>query len=205
MIKKILLLPFFSFLLFACDQQEEYEGDFKQTITIHNESNFEAFELQNTWDTVLLNRLTVDLATYVLRKPAVATWETKFDDEFRAYYQKHARELEWIYTIEHQDTLFFFLVRDGRDNRGKANRGVGGKLVLSQESNTENKITYFEELFVTKIIERKQIEALGRKFLSAVSENQELDAFIEAQNKQIEWPDGRLFYSVQKSEWRYVE
>ena len=202
MIKKILLLPFLSILLFACNHQDEYEGDFKQAMTIQDKPNFEAFELQNTWDTVRLNRLMVDVATYVLRKPALATWETKFDDEFRAYYQKNARELEWIYTIERQDTLFFFLVRDGRDNRGKANRGVGGKLVLSE---TENKITYFEELFVTKIIDRNKIEALGRDFLTTVSDNRELNAFIEEQNKQIEWPDGRLFYSVQKSEWRYVD
>ena len=152
-------------------------------------------------DEVLREKWLVDMATYVLRKPEHANWETKFDPEFIPFFEKKARELEWIYALPLGDTLYFFLIRDGRDHNGKSNRGVGGKLVF----NATNDIQYFEELFVTRIIDRINLEAIGKQFLAAVENGETTDAFIENPNHAVEWPDGRLFYSVQKSEWRYVE
>jgi len=152
-------------------------------------------------DEVLREKWLVDMATYVLRKPEHANWETKFDPEFRPFFEKKARELEWIYALPLGDTLYFFLIRDGRDHNGKSNRGVGGKLVF----NATNDIQYFEELFVTRIIDRINLEAIGKQFLAAVENGETTDAFIENPNHAVEWPDGRLFYSVRKSEWRYVE
>lgn len=152
-------------------------------------------------DSAALEKLNIDIATRVLRKPDAATWQTKYNVEFREYFEKKAIELEWIYSIQQQDTIFFYLIRDGRDNNGKANRGVGGKMVLDND----NEISYFVELFVTKIIDRINLERIGREFLSAVQENGATDEFIEKSSASMEWPDGRLFYSVEKSEWRYVD
>jgi hypothetical protein len=152
-------------------------------------------------DEALREKWIVDMATYILRKPEHANWETKFDLEFRPFFEKKARELEWIYAQPVGDTLYFYLIRDGRDHRGKSNRGVGGKLVL----NASNDFQYFEELFVTKIIDRINLESIGKQFMMAIEEGQNLDSFLSNPNNSVEWPDGRLFYSVQKSEWRYVE
>lgn len=152
-------------------------------------------------DSAALEKLNIDITTRVLRKPDAATWQTKFNVEFREYFERKATELEWIYSIQQQDTIFFYLIRDGRDNNGKANRGVGGKMILDND----NEISYFEELFVTKIIDRINLERIGREFLSAVQENSAPDEFIEKSLASMEWPDGRLFYSVEKSEWRYVD
>lgn len=149
----------------------------------------------------VVDRLLVDFATYVLRKPEHANPETKFNPEFREYFEKKSMELEWIYALDKKDTVFFFLIRDGRDHNGKSNRGVGGKMVL----NASHEIEYFEELFVSKVIDRINLEAIGQRFMESIDNNQSIALFIENPNSSVEWPDGRLFYSVQKSEWRYVD
>lgn len=149
----------------------------------------------------LIDGWLVEIATYVLRKPDAATWQTKFNPEFRNYYEKLSNDLEWIYAREKQDTTFFFLIRDGRDNNGRANRGVGGKLVF----NEANEIQHFEELFVTKITDRINLESIGKRFMMSIEEGSNLNSYIQNQNNLVEWPDGRLFYSVEKSEWRYVD
>jgi hypothetical protein len=71
--------------------------------------------------------------------------------------------------------------------------------------NAGNDIVYFEELFVTKIIDRINLESIGTRFMKAVEQGQNTSEFIQNKNNSVEWPDGRLFYSVQKSEWRYVD
>jgi hypothetical protein len=149
----------------------------------------------------IFDSLTVDMATYVLRKPEVATWETKFNPEFRNHFVKMSQDLEFIYGINRNDSIYFFLIRDGRDQNGKANRGVGGRMVL----NDDYSIAYFEELFVTRIKDRAILESIGLDFMNTVSLNEQLDKFVSLEMSDIEWPDGRLFYSVQKSEWRYVD
>jgi hypothetical protein len=152
-------------------------------------------------DEALREKWIVDMATYILRKPEHANWETKFDPEFRPFFEKKADELEWIYALPLGDTLYFYLIRDGRDHRGKSNRGVGGKLVLDASNNFQ----HFEEIFVTKIIDRVNLETIGKQFMAALENGESTNAFIENPSNAIEWPDGRLFYSVQKSEWRYVD
>jgi hypothetical protein len=149
----------------------------------------------------MMEKWLTNLAIFILRKPDAATYQTKFNPEFRNYYEAKSRESEWIYAFENKDTVYFFLIRDGRDNNGKANRGVGGKLVL----NAANEIQYLEELFVTKIIDRVNLESIGQRFMQSVEAGESMDAFIDNPNNTVEWPDGRLFYSVEKSEWRYVE
>ena len=204
-------LPFFSAFLFvlsmaflftACGGDNSIEiqqNDDAGNQTTLNTDNYERF-IQSA-DQELVDKWIVDMATHVLRKPDHASWETKFNAEFRPFYENKSSELEWIYALPKGDTVFFYLIRDGRDQRGKSNRGVGGKMVI----NAGNDIVYFEELFVTKIIDRINLESIGTRFMKAVEQGQNTSEFIQNKNNSVEWPDGRLFYSVQKSEWRYVD
>lgn len=201
MIKHTFLLLGLAFILSACSNEPAEIKQDNENKTSQKTSTFTEFEFQKSLDSELQNRLLIDIATHVLRKPDAATWQTKFDDEFRAYFIKKASELEWLYSINRQDTIFFYLIRDGRDNNGRANRGVGGRMTLDAES----QITFFEELFVTKIIDRINLERIGREFLAAVIDNKTSKDFIDSSSTSIEWPDGRLFYSIEKSEWRYVD
>lgn len=163
----------------------------------------EVFEntLKEQLDSLSYNDLVIDIATYVLRKPDAATWQTKFNPEFRAYFTEKSKELELYANATYNDTIYAYLIRDGRDNKGKSNRGVGIRMVKNQE----NKIVYFEELFVTKIVDRMNLEGIGQRFLTHLKDQGTPSDFISNNNQNIEWPDGRLFYSVEKSEWRYVD
>lgn len=201
MIKPTFLFLGIAIAVLSCNNESTSHSQDSENEQTEKTASFAEFEFQKTLANEVQNRLLVDIATHVLRKPDAATWQTKFNEEFRAHFEQKANELEWIYTIEKQDTLFFYVIRDGRDNNGKANRGVGGKMTLD----AENQINYFEELFVTKIIDRINLDRIGRDFLSAILENKANNEFIEGIPTSIEWPDGRLFYSVEKSEWRYVE
>jgi len=197
-----LLLSFLLFTVMSCENQNQENLRDIDDLVESNNTNLDKYHtfLSEAQPDVMEKWLT-DLATYILRKPDAATYQTKFNPEFRNYYEAKSRELEWIYAFEKQDTVYFFLIRDGRDNNGKANRAVGGKLVL----NAANEMQYLEELFVTRIIDRVNLESIGQRFMQSVEAGESLDAFIENPNNTVEWPDGRLFYSVEKSEWRYVE
>jgi hypothetical protein len=201
MIKHTFLLLGLAFILSACSNEPAEIKQDNENKTSQKTSTFTEFEFQKSLDSELQNRLLIDMATHVLRKPDAATWQTKFDDEFREFFTKKASELEWLYSINRQDTIYFYLIRDGRDNNGRANRGVGGRMTWDAES----QITFFEELFVTKIIDRINLERIGREFLTAVIDNKTSKDFIDSSSTSIEWPDGRLFYSIEKSEWRYVD
>lgn len=201
MIKKTFLFLTLFIAAVSCDSADGENINESIDTRILNEVSFPQFELHKTFQEEFQNRLFIDMATRVLRKPDAATWETKFDAEFRPYFENKASDLEWIYAVEKGDTVFFYLIRDGRDQRGKSNRGVGGKMVL----NASNDIQYFEEIFVTKIIDRVNLESIGSRFMKTIDQGESTEEFIQNPNSAIEWPDGRLFYSVQKSEWRYVE
>jgi hypothetical protein len=188
--------------LLACNGES---GDLNHENKNTNESKVRSQVFKNTLkeqlDSLSYNNLVIDIATYVLRKPDAATWQTKFNPEFRAYFTEKSKELELYADLTYNDTIYVYLIRDARDNQGKANRGVGLKMV----KNTENKIVYFEEIFVTKILNRINLEGIGQRFLTHLKEHGSLNDFISNNNQYIEWPDGRLFYSVEKSEWRYVD
>ena len=161
---------------------EEIYTDFKQL----------SEELQST--------LLTDIASFIIRKPAAATWETKFNPEFREYYERNKSELEMIYLTNVSDTFYFYLLREARTVDGLQKRGVGGKYIVNQQG----KIVDFEEIFVSKVLHETNLKIIGKEYMNRVTSNSDLRDFL-AKVEHIEWPDGRLFYSKQKAEWRYVD
>jgi len=189
------------FALLSCNNtnDEQVSEIQDETEQVEDETFLDAYVKSLSPD-VYDQRIT-DIATYVLRKPDAATWQFKFNPEFREYYVAKSKELELIYALQIKDTIFFYLIRDGRDQNGKSNRGVGGKMVLDPSET----IIYFEELFVTKIIDRINLEAIGKRFIKIIRNGESVNDFIKDPNSSTEWPDDRLFYSVEKHEWRYVD
>ena len=155
---------------------------------------FDSFE-QNEQDTLLTN-----LATYITRKPATAQTISKFDPMYRSYYVKKRAELEFLFAEKIDGNLYFYLLRKARDANGIQQRGVGGVF----EYGEKGEIINFEELFNTRILDKGELERAGLEFMRALNDDKALADFI-ADQRIIEWPDGRLFYSKEKHEWRYVE
>lgn len=144
--------------------------------------------------------LMTDLATFITRKPATAQNISKFDPMYRAYYVKKREELEFVCAQKIEGKLFFYLLREARDAKGVRQRGVGGVF----EFGDKGKIVNFEELFNTRILEKDELERIGLGFMKVAKDPNLLNEFI-ADQTIIEWPDGRLFYSKEKYEWRYVD
>jgi hypothetical protein len=155
----------------------------------------------NTLDAQSLDTLRADMATFILRKPDAAQWDTKFNSEFRTYYANKIEDIELLFVLKKLDTLYFYLIRDGRDQNGKANRGVGGKMVLNDQFH----ILFLQEFFVTRIKPRAVLESIGLQFMEDVFNASSIENYNSNKKADVEWPDGRLFYSIEKSEWRYVD
>lgn len=145
--------------------------------------------------------LLTDLASFIIRKPAAALWDTKFNPEFRKYYVNNRSELELVYLTEAADTFYYYLLREARTNEGIKKRGTGGKYIVN---NTTKSIEEFEEVFVSKVLPESELKKIGLEYMDLATGNSDLTEFL-SDNERIEWPDGRLFYSKQKKEWRYVE
>lgn len=170
-----------------------------------NTKTFESIEKYNSLTSNMSKEekdtLLTELASFIIRKPSAATWETKFHPEFREYYKKNRSELELVYLATVADTFYYYLLREARTNEGIKKRGVGGKYVINS---TDNSIKDFEEIFVSRVLPESDLKEFGNEYMELVTTYSDLTGFL-SQKEKIEWPDGRLFYSKQKKEWRYVE
>jgi len=144
--------------------------------------------------------LLTDLATFITRKPATAQTISKFDAQFRSFYIKKRGELEFLYASKIEGKVHFYVLREARDANGAQQRGVGGVYRYDDQGN----LVDFEELFNTRILPKNELERIGLTYMKVHNDEKLLTEFI-ANKTNIEWPDGRLFYSKEKHEWRYVE
>lgn len=199
--KKTLLLFTASFFFFACKTESKHvsEDQIASDITEKRSELYSSF-VKSISDEEKDTLLT-DLASFIIRKPASATWETKFNPEFREYFRKNRNELDVVYLTEVSDTFYFYLLRETRTPDGMKFRGTGGKYIFNKESKS---IEEFEEVFVSKVLPESELEKIGIEYMNLGTKHSNLSEFL-SRDEQIEWPDGRLFYSKLKKEWRYVE
>ena len=145
--------------------------------------------------------LMTNLTTFIFRKPSSSTWETKFNPEFRSYFIENAYNLEITYLHHQSDSLYYYyLLRDARDNKGMAKRGVAGKFYLNEKM----AVTGFEEFCNTPIYEENKLVEIGFTLMEEMVAVGNVNKFLKDKTV-IEWPDGNLFYSTKKHEWRAVE
>lgn len=142
--------------------------------------------------------LLADMVTYIFRRPAKATSDSRTNPEFRAYYVRSANRFEWVYHHLAGDGYhYFYVIRPARTLEANY-RGVGGRFIR----NEQNGFIEFEEIFNTTIMER---DLLRRKGLFLFEELINTGAVNQFANDRtiIEWPDHRLYYDKQHREWKY--
>ena len=186
------LLYVFAFT--ACQESDSHKkSDFKYS-EVKNKYDVEDYFPGNLKDTLLTN-----MVTYIYKRPAVATQETRVNPEFRSYYVKHT-DL-FTYEFHHQigETHYFYLIRPARSLEGTA-RGVGGKFTTDE---TLELIT-FEEVFNTTIMDENQLREIGYELFLEMIEGKATEEYL-IEHELVEWPDNRLKYHLEKREWRYVD
>ncbi len=146
-------------------------------------------------DTLLAN-----MVTFIYKRPTTAINRDRTDPEFRAYYVKHAGSFDHVYHHMSADsTHWFYLIRPSRSVEGDK-RGVGGRF----RTNDKLAMLDFEEIFNTRILTEAELLDRGLVLFEEMVATGNVDAFLQDKDL-IEWPDGRLFYSKEKREWRYVD
>jgi hypothetical protein len=193
------------FLVVSCDNTSTQDSQINEQSTVleanqHKDAIPEKYKEFNQFSEEQYDELMTNLASYIIRKPAAATWETKFNPEFREHYNRNKKELNLVCLTQINERTYFYLLREARTADGKALRGVGGSFVLLDNGSFSD----FEEKFVSKTLPEVRLNQLGVEYLDLLSTNKSTDSFLNRM-EHIEWPDGRLFYSKEKAEWRYVE
>jgi hypothetical protein len=201
---RILTYIIISAILFGCNNNEATVNEEKKAVELNDKETtreVSTYQISNFYNQTEADTLLVDLVSYIYRKPALATWQTKLNPEFRSYFTKNATNFNIVYYhISEDSTHYFYLLRPARDNEGNQKRGVGGMFKI----NEEKQIKDFEELFNTPIHSENKLKEIGLSLFEEMITNKSIDSYLN--NKEyIEWPDGRLFYSKEKKEWRYVD
>lgn len=194
---KALTLAFLLFLLAGCGSGNRPSGGSEArgktfALPVPESYRLQAWHSQEDADTLL-----VDMVTYIGRKPPLATAETRFDPEFRGYYQAYAGEFEIIYYfVQDSGTHWYYLIRPARSLHGNR-RGVGGMFRLEN-----GRISGFEELFNTPVMDEDRIRLTGLELFEEMLQTGHVERFLR-NSQYIEWPDERLKYDKEKFEWRY--
>lgn len=146
-------------------------------------------------DTLLAN-----MVTFIFKRPAVATQQTRTEPQFRSYYVDKLPLFEYAYHgIGPDSAHYFYLIRPARSVKGTL-RGVGGRFVTRGGT----ALVEFEELLNTHISSRDTLLEYGVRFMEEALATGGADSMI-ADRTVTEWPDDRLKYHKELREWRYVD
>jgi hypothetical protein len=160
----------------------------------------ERYAFEHHFPGTLKDTLLANMVTFIYKRPTVAINRDRTDPEFRAYYVGHARSFTPLFLHMTPDSMhWFYVIRPARSVEGDK-RGVGGRF----RTNQALEMVEFEEIFNTRILPEQELIEQGAILFEEMVNTGNVDAYLE--NKElIEWPDGRLFYSLEKREWRYVD
>jgi len=199
---KYLILIFIIPVFFSCQNNTEViAASVEEKVTFDAEAARKKYGEYVDFSKSQQDTLMTNLTTYIYRKPSSATWETKFNPEFRTYYIDNKYNLEMTYLHNVSDSLFYYyLLRDARDQQGMRKRGVGGKFYMSAEM----ELSGFEEIFNTPTFEDDTLVEIGFKLMEEMVTTGNVNKFLDDKTL-IQWPDNLLFYSTKKYEWRSVE
>ncbi len=159
------------------------------------------YHISRYYSQAQIDTLTVNMVTYIGRKPITADWQTRHDPVNRQYYINLSRDFRIVYYHIGKDGLhYYYMIRPARTVSG-TRRGVGGTFRLEQDG---MKLTEFKEEFNTPVRDESELIAIGRELLRELISSGNVDRYLR-RNDYIEWPDGRLQYDRIRNEWRYNE
>ncbi len=145
--------------------------------------------------------LLVDIVSYIGPKPGISDHISRFNPEYKSYYQGIAESYEILfYHLNPDSTHYYYVERPARSLSG-SRRGVGG----SFRRDAEGKITAFEETFNTPPSDDSlKLLNTGAILFMAMIDRKDLQPYL-SDTSMVEWPDDRLKYDREKHEWRYIE
>jgi len=201
--KTLFIFGFIAFvaLLAGCNHPSKTQTEASSLPKSHG-INAEQYKPGILMEPQQLDSLLTDMVTYIGKRPKRATWESRFDPEFRGYYANLSKDFKWVYLkeTEQQKGLYaYYLLRPARNLEGNI-RGVGGLMQLDENLS----ITEFEEVFNTPVLPETDLIARGYVLFELLLNSGAIQAY-EGNQDFIEWPDARLYYDKTQHEWRYKD
>ncbi len=144
-----------------------------------------------------VDSLLTNIITLTYQKAPYSTSKTKFNPEFRKFYESQVKnfKIEQI-TVLADSTYLFFMTRPvGSTNQFK--RGVIGKFKLRKGSFMP---LDYEEIVNTPHLKEDIVKERGSFLFREYSKNQSLDKYL-GMTHYVEWPDSSLVYDKKIHEW----
>lgn len=159
----------------------------------NDEYGIERYFDQEARDTLLVN-----MVTYIGKKPRLADFETRHNQEHRIFYTLQARDFRFQYYYISDDSVhYYYLIRPARSTAGDL-RGVGGRFRVRHDLS----LFEFEETFNTPVLPEESLVVRGKSLFIEMINTGNVDRYLKNKN-YVEWPDDRLKYDRSKNEWRY--
>ncbi len=167
------------------------------TILINCKRESEDFSPDNYYAADVKDSLLVNMVTYIGKKPRLADYQTRHNQEHRKFYiqQSENYRLVYYYITDH-GTHYYYMIRPARSPRGNT-RGVGGRFRMKEPLMLYD----FEELFNTPILDEQELSVIGKTLFREMLNSGNLDLYM-GNKDYIEWPDERLRYDKIRNEWR---
>lgn len=155
------------------------------------------FELEEFIPSDLHDSLLTDLIVRIYRRPPGSNQNSRFEDRFRSWYVNHLPRFDWMAHQFEDDNHFFLMKRPARNIHGHV-RTVGGIFQL----NSDNKITYFQEVFNTPMLPEHEARVKGALIFKQWKETGHIGQYF-GNSAYVEFPDERTYYNPELLEWSY--
>jgi hypothetical protein len=136
------------------------------------------------------------IITYVYIHPQYATWETRFDQQYRKYYISQLPKFRFEkYFIDKNNTHYYYIIRPARSVQGNL-RGVGGSFKLD----ANGKIISFKEIFNTPAGDLNELRTKGEELFNWMVKTGNVNDYVKNPDF-IEWPNPQSYYDTIRHEW----
>lgn len=140
--------------------------------------------------------LLADLVTYIYVKPKYATWQSRFNPEYRTYYVSQLGKFRFErYYIDDRGIHYYYLIRPAHSAKGNI-RGVGGRFKMNQSG----EIIAFEEVFNTPVAALPELRSRGEELFNRLVKWGNVDDYLKHPD-YVEWPDEMTYYDTLQHEW----
>lgn len=173
--KRIVLFISFSLTLLSCKQK---------------------YDVNKYYSSSERDTLLTTIITYVYTLPQNATWETRFDAQYRKYYVSQLRKFKFEkYFIDQNNTHYYYIIRPARAVQGNL-RGVGGSFKLD----ANGRIVSFQEIFNTPVGDLNELRAKGDELFKWMVKTGNVNDYVK-NSDYVEWPNAQSYYDTIRHEW----
>ncbi|MBX2968791.1 MAG: hypothetical protein KF803_05435 [Cyclobacteriaceae bacterium] len=140
--------------------------------------------------------LLTDIITYIYVQPQQATWQSRFDQQFRKYYVSQLSKFNFEkYWVADDGWHYYYIIRPARSAQGTI-RGVGGRLKLDENKS----ISEFEEIFNTPVGDLPELRTKGNELFKWMIKHGHINEYVNNPDF-VEWPNEQTYYDTVRHEW----